>query len=322
MTRMVFWGGALGATAWALAAGQAGAHVVLERREAAAGASYRAVLQVMHGCKGSPTTSVRVTIPDGAVGARPMAKAGWTVETVRGPYSRSYPAPHGELSEGVKEIAWSGGSLPSDQFDEFVFVARLADTFRPGETVAFPTVQTCASGAHRWVEVAAPGQDAHALAEPAPTLRIAASSASGAAPAAIKAGDLTIEQPWIRATPGGAKVAGGYLRVTNTGTVADRLVATSIPEAGRGEVHEMSVEGGIMKMRPVPGGLEIRPGATVELKPGGFHLMFLDLREGLKEGQAIRGTLTFERAGTVEVTFGVAPIGARGPAAAGGHSHH
>lgn len=133
----------------------------------------------------------------------------------------------------------------------------------------------------------------------------------------IRVGTLLIERPWLRATPTGAKVAGGYLRVTNDGPAPDRLVGASIPLAPRGEVHEMAVADGIMKMREVDGGLEIPPGATVELKPGGFHLMFLDLTAGPKLGEPVRGTLTFQKAGTVEVTFDVAPIGAPGPA-----SHH
>ena len=300
------------------------AHAVLERREAEAGSGYRGVVQVMHGCGESPTRSVRVTIPEGAVGARPMAKPGWTVATRRAPYAKTYPSPHGALSEGVSEITWSGGVLPADQFDEFVFTARLADDLRPGEALYFPVEQVCEAGAHRWVQVPTPGQDARALAEPAPSLRIlpAAAQVAAAEPAVVKAGDLTIERPWIRATPGGARVAGGYLRITNTGAAPDRLVATSIPLARRGEVHEMSTEGGVMKMREVEGGLAIAPGQTVELKPGGFHLMFMDLTAGPREGDTVQGTLRFERAGTVEVAFQVLGIGAQGPAAAGGHAHH
>lgn len=316
--------GSLGAAACLFALDQAQAHAVLERREAQADGFYRGVIQITHGCRDAATTSVRVTIPEGAVGARPMAKPGWTVATVQGAYARSYPFVHGSLSAGVKEITWSGNRLPADQFDEFVFSVRLSDGFSPGEAVYFPVVQTCESGESRWVEVPRAGQDAHALAAPAPFVRIVAGDRAQAAagPAPVRAGDLAIEQPWLRATPAGARVAGGYVRITNTGTVADRLVSAAIPSAGRGEVHEMSTEGGIMKMREVAGGLEIGPGRTVELKPGGFHLMYLDLASGLKPGDTVRGTLTFARAGTVEVVFAVAPMGAPGPAAAGGHAHH
>ncbi|GJE62005.1 hypothetical protein MPOCJGCO_4133 [Methylobacterium trifolii] len=143
----------------------------------------------------------------------------------------------------------------------------------------------------------------------------------------LKAGDLAIEAPWMRAVPAGAKVAGGYVRITNTGSVPDRLTAAAVGVAGRGEIHSMTMEGGVMKMAPVPGGLSIEPGKTVELKPGGFHLMFQDLRSAPKPGDGVPGSLTFERAGTVPVTFAVASIGAMSPqgappATAGAHQHH
>lgn len=308
--------GAIGAAAF-LCVSAAGAHVVLDRPEAAAGSTYRAALRVAHGCKGSPTTALRVTLPDGAIGARPMAKPGWTIETVKGPYKRAYPGPHGTLAEGVREIAWSGGRLPDDQFDEFVFSVRLADDLRPGETVHFPVEQTCESGQHRWVEVPAPGRSAHDLAEPAPGLRIVTAQASAAA-APVKAGDLVIETPWLRATPGGAQVAGGYVKVTNGGGQPDRLVGATMALAERGEVHEMTTENGVMKMRPVDG-LAIAPGASVELKPGGYHLMFLGLKGALVQGQPVKGTLVFEKAGPVAITFEVGALGARSPGS--GHHH-
>ena len=126
---------------------------------------------------------------------------------------------------------------------------------------------------------------------------------------AVTVGSLVIKQPWIRATPGGAKVAGGYLRITNRGSDPDRLVGASIPLSDRGEVHEMIREGDVMKMQPVPGGIEIKPGQTVELKPGGYHLMFMELNSGAKEGAAVRGSLTFMKAGNVNVTFRVSVMG-------------
>lgn len=142
--------------------------------------------------------------------------------------------------------------------------------------------------------------------------------------AQVKVGSLVIEAPWLRATPSGAKVAGGYVKITNTGTAPDRLVGGTLPIAGQVEVHEMSMADNVMQMRRLDG-LEIKPGATVELKPGGFHLMFMELKDGLKAGQTIKGTLVFEKAGTVEVEYLVAPIGAatrdaKKPAT-GGHAH-
>jgi len=135
--------------------------------------------------------------------------------------------------------------------------------------------------------------------------------APAAGEASYRAGDLLIEQPWSRATPGGAKVAGGYVRITNKGTAPERLVGGSFAAAGRMEVHEMSVTDGIMRMKPVEGGVAIPPGATVELKPGGYHAMFLDLQHPLKEGDTIQGTLQFEKAGSVPVTYRVLGMGAQ-----------
>lgn len=132
-----------------------------------------------------------------------------------------------------------------------------------------------------------------------------------AAPPTFRIGAITVTAPWTRATPDGAKVAGGYLTVTNSGSESDFLTGGSFPLAGRFEMHEMSMAGGTMTMREVAGGIEIKPGATVELKPGGYHLMFMDLREKVATGQPIKGTLVFRRAGTLEVSFAVAPIGAR-----------
>lgn len=150
----------------------------------------------------------------------------------------------------------------------------------------------------------------------ASALLIGSAFAQGA-PRSYKVGALVIEAPWARATPAGARVAGGYVKITNTGQQPDRLVGGTLPVAAEVEVHEMTMSGGIMKMRKLDG-LEIKPGQSVELKPGGYHLMFMGLREGLKDKQTLKGTLVFEKAGSVEVEYSVAPIGAQ----SGGHMHH
>ena len=296
------------------------AHAALERKEASPNSAYRGVVQIMHGCGGSPTKRVSVTIPEGIVGAKPMPKPGWQLSTEKGAYARAYQSFHGTVSEGVKTITWSGGSLPDDQIDEFTFLARVSDAFQPGSTVYFPIEQDCETGSYRWSEIPAAGQSARDLKSPAPGVTIVAATQAATAPATVKAGDLSIEQPWMRATPAGAKVAGGYVRVTNTGKEPDRLVSVAIPLAGHGSIHSMTKDGDVMKMAPVEGGLAIAPGQTVELKPGGYHLMFEDLTGAPKAGESITGSLTFERAGLVPVTFTVAPIGAQAPAA-GGHQH-
>src|SRR5262245_11095199 len=138
-----------------------------------------------------------------------------------------------------------------------------------------------------------------------------ATLAEPAADTIYKVGALVIEAPWTRATPGGARVGGAYLKITNTGAESDRLVGGSLPIAGAVEVHQMSMTDGVMNMRKLEAGLEIKPGQTVELKPGGYHLMFTGLRQALQQGQSVKGTLQFEKAGSVEVEYRVEPIGAR-----------
>lgn len=150
----------------------------------------------------------------------------------------------------------------------------------------------------------------------------AATLAQTAADTVYKLGPLVIEAPWTRATPGGAQVGGAYLKITNTGAEADRLVGGSLPIATAVEVHEMSMTDGVMKMRKLERGLEIKPGQTVELKPGGYHLMFTGLRQALQQGRPVKGTLQFEKAGSVEVEYRVEPIGARsGEGAKPQHTH-
>ncbi len=130
------------------------------------------------------------------------------------------------------------------------------------------------------------------------------------AAADVTAGSLTISAPWARATPRGASVGGGYLSITNKGDAPDRLLGGSTGVAKEIEIHSMTMDNGVMKMRPVTGGLEVKPGQTVELKPGGYHVMFVGLKHGLKQGDHVKATLHFEKAGKVEVDFPVEGIGA------------
>ena len=155
-----------------LAASPALAHATLETQQAQVGASYKAVLRIPHSCGASPTIRVRVRIPDGFIGVKPMPKAGWTLETVKAPYGKTYEAPHVTLTEGVREISWSGGRLPGDWYDEFVFVGTVAADLPAGNTLYFPTVQDCETGAERWIEIPAEGSSAHDLKAPAPSLKL------------------------------------------------------------------------------------------------------------------------------------------------------
>ncbi len=149
-------------------------------------------------------------------------------------------------------------------------------------------------------------------------------AATFAAPATaqeIKAGDLVITQPWSRATPGGAKVAGGYLTIENKGSAPDRLVGGSAEIAGKLSVHEMAMDNGVMKMRALDKGLAIEPGKTVKLAPGGYHLMLEELKGPLKQGDKVPVTLKFEKAGKVQLSLDIQGVGAQAPGAADKGDH-
>ena len=127
----------------------------------------------------------------------------------------------------------------------------------------------------------------------------------------VTVGPLKISAPWARATPKGASVGGGYMTITNTGSASDRLLGGSTDIASRFEIHEMSMDNSVMKMRMVSHGVELKPGQTVEFKPGGNHVMFVDLKQPLEKGGHVKATLQFEKAGKVDVDFTVEGIGAQ-----------
>lgn len=159
-------GAAVGATMLAVC-GEAGAHITLEAAEAPVSSTYKAVLRVGHGCEGSPTVAVRVQIPDGVIAVKPMPKAGWELTTKVEPYAQPVKYYEDTLTEGVREIAWTGGKLPDAWYDEFVFRGRLPDE-GAGTTIYFPVVQECEEGVHRWISIPAEGKTADDYEEPAP----------------------------------------------------------------------------------------------------------------------------------------------------------
>ena len=131
-------------------------------------------------------------------------------------------------------------------------------------------------------------------------------------------GSIHIADTWARATPKGASSGAGYMTVTNNGTTPDWLSCVSSDTSAKCQIHSMTMENGVMKMRPAEGGLEIKPGHTVMLKPAGNHLMFLDLKHPLEQGKTVAAKLQFEKAGTVQVELPIAAIGAPAPGAAAG----
>jgi periplasmic copper chaperone A len=148
--------------------------------------------------------------------------------------------------------------------------------------------------------------------------------ASGALAHEFKVGAIDIGHPWSRPTPEGADIAGGYLTITNKGRTADRLIGGSSPAASRIEVHEMTTVDGVTRTRPIENGLEIKPGQKVELKPGSYRILLFGLKQPLDLGQKVKGTLLFEKAGSVEIVYNIEenPEALKGAAGGGGHRAH
>lgn len=312
------------AVAFTAFAAPAFAHATLEVQEAQIGASYKAVLRVPHGCGTEATNVVRVQIPEGFYNVKPMPKAGWTLETVTGPYAQAYDNHGTQLTEGVKEIVWKDGNLPNAWYDEFVFRGTFAGSQQPGKFY-FPAIQECANGQEAWTNVTGAAD----AGEPAPSLELVAAKSAVdehaghmmAAPAEVVLGDLTISGGFSRATLPNAPVGGGFVTITNKGASDDRLIAATSPAAGEVQLHEMAMEGDVMKMRELPDGIPVPAGETVSLQPGGLHMMFMQLAGPLVEGTSFPVTLTFEKAGTVTVELSVASPGAKVPDGMAGMSH-
>jgi copper(I)-binding protein len=283
-----------------LAGGKAGAQVALSQSTFEAGVNFAAFFKVERGCGSSPTTALRVQIPDGVAVLELPKKPGWSIGAER-------------ESGRVTAVTWQG-RLESAQPDEFGLLVKLPA--KPGP-LYFAAVQRCAGQEIRWHETGAAGS-----AHPAPRVTLVAAAPNDHA---HHASPIAIEQPWARATPPGAQTGAGYLTIVNLGTEPDVLVAASSPDAARVEFHQMTTTDGVMKMRPATSGVAIPAGGTIELKPdGGYHLMLGGLKAPLKSGTMLPITLRFAKAGSIEVVFAVEPIGARGPSAGAApeHLHH
>jgi copper(I)-binding protein len=126
-------------------------------------------------------------------------------------------------------------------------------------------------------------------------------------------GSIHITAPWARATPKGASSGAAYVTIANKGTVPDRVICVSSDVSAECQIHTMAMDSGVMKMRPVEGGLEIKPGETVSLKPSGSHVMLMHLKHPLEQGKMVEAMLQFEKAGTVKIEFPIAAIGAAAP---------
>lgn len=311
-------------------AGIAHAHATFETDRIQSEKSFKAVLQVPHGCDGKATTEVQMKLPEGFVFAKPQPKPGWELEIIKGDYQKTYDNHGKKVSSGPVEIRWKGGNLPDEFYDTFVVKGKISG-FDKETVLAFPTVQLCGTeGKVTWNEVAAEGQNAHDLKSPAPTVTVTLAAGGDehaghgghmAAGGPVKLGDLEISGGAAKAMLPGAKVGGGFLTIKNGGGVDDRLVAIESAVAGRVEIHEMAMENDVMKMRKLDDGVAIPAGETVELKAGGLHLMFMQVSKPFAEGETVPVTLVFEKAGKVDATLAVGTASG-GAAAAGGQKHH
>jgi copper(I)-binding protein/uncharacterized protein YcnI len=309
----------------ALASVPAFAHVVLESSSAPAGSTYKAVFQVGHGCQGSATQAITVQIPAGFQGARPFPKAGWTLAIKTARLAKPYDSHGKQVTEDVSQISWTAASkeavLQDAWFDEFVLRGKLPEN---AGALWFKVLQTCENGSADWSEVPASGNSTKGLKSPAALLEVLAEAgpAPVAATAPVKAAltpagsPVELRDAWVRSTVPGQQGSGAFMKLT--AKAATRLVGISTPVAAVAEVHEMKMEGDVMRMRALPGGLELPAGKTVELKSGGYHLMLMELKQTLTPGSTVPLTLVFKDARGVQSRLEVRlPVATVAPTAAG-----
>jgi uncharacterized protein YcnI len=158
--------------------GIAHAHITLDAKEAAIGASFKAVLRIPHGCAGAATTGLRVQLPLGFIGAKPMPKAGWQLDVISGPYSASVTNGDATVTEGPTEVRWSGGDLPDAFYDEFVVRGTLASSLQPGTRLFFPIIQQCGDASEDWIEIPVEGHSEPEMPAPG-VLLVEGAAASG-----------------------------------------------------------------------------------------------------------------------------------------------
>lgn len=291
-----------------------------------------AALQVPHGCDGGlPTTEVRIQLPEGFISAKPQPKAGWDIEIIKDYYNKSYINHGTEVKSGPIEIRWTGGDLPDAYYDTFNVQGKISGV-DAGTSLPFKVTQICGDkGTANWDEVAEKGQDQHSLNNPAPTIKIVAKHAMaeghdhdhaahdhGAGEHAadvMKSGDIELSGAIAKAMLPGQPVGGGTVTMKNDGASDDRLVSVVSPLAGRVEIHEMAMVNDVMKMRKMAAGIVIPAGKTVDMTSGDLHFMFYNVSKPFAEGDKVPVTLTFEKAGKVNVVMDVG-------SAKGGHEAH
>ncbi len=279
----------------------ADAHVSLEEPRAEAGRAYRAVLRIGHGCDKSATTQVTARLPAGFQGAKPEPKPGWTVNV------------QGDIATWT--AASKEAALPDGQRGEFVVAGMLPRASGP---LWFKVLQTCEQGSLDWAQVPAEGTSTAGMKTPAAMLQVLSPADFAMAQSLPK-----VEGAWARSTVPGQQGTGAFMRLNASKPM--QLVGVATPLAGTAEVHEMKMEGSIMRMRAVPH-LDLPAGQTTELKPGGYHIMLLDLKQPLAPGSVVPLTLLFRDASGAQSKLDVkVPVAITAPGGGGaptdGHKH-
>lgn len=309
----------------AVSAAQAFAHATFVDGSVEQESTVVAALQVPHGCEGGlATTEVQIKLPEGFISAKPQPKAGWELEVIKGDYRKAYKNHGKEIKSGPVEIRWKGGNLPDEFYDTFAVQGKVSGV-EVGQELPFKVTQLCGDkGKVSWDEVAAAGVDPHSLKNPAPTIKVTAKAHAGGHDHAgmsmdmdvVKAGNLEVSGGATKAMLPGQPVGGGYVTIKNGGDSDDKLIGVESSVAGRAEIHEMAMVNDVMKMRKLDEGIVIPAGQTVELKPGGLHMMFFDVKKPFAEGDKLPVTLIFEKAGKVDVILSA------GAAKGGGDHQH
>lgn len=219
LARLATAGAALTLAATLVGAGAASAHVTIGEGEVVAGSYSLVTVSVPHGCDGSPTTQLRIKIPESITSVTPTRVANWTAETVTQQLTTPITGPHGEtITERDAEVVYTATTpLPDDQRDAFALSLQVpADA--AGTTLYFPTIQTCEQGETAWIEIPSDGQDASGLAEPSPAVRVVAAAATPSSPSAPAAsgGDTTAKVLAIISLVISALTAGGLVAVARS----------------------------------------------------------------------------------------------------------
>lgn len=246
------------------------AHVSVAPASVEAGQTWRGVVHVSHGCDGAPTTAVEVNLPATATQVRASASLGW------------------QMQQSATKVAWTaepGNSLPVKEKGEFPLEFQAPRQTGP---MWIGVTQKCGATAINWFDVPSQGTSTEGMKTPAALVQVV--SAQGAAALGTQP---SVDGAWIRASVPGQQATGAFMRII--AKEPTKLVGASSPAAGTAEVHEMKMEGDVMRMRPA-GAIDLPVGKPFELKPGGYHLMLQDLKGPLKAGSTVALTLVFRDA--------------------------